>query len=129
MTKEITQLTPKAIGVTVPVDAHSFYLIDAANKDNVQGLFWENDKPSPPWIVLPDGNYSILGLGDKLSEEQWKEVLEGEEVKYAGISVWPDYTKEHHSWEAMPDTAKESGLSLLKSLSLTPETTLILIKH
>lgn len=72
---------------------------------------------------LPPGSYTLVGLGSELTEEQWKEIIEDtwESGDFIGWS-FRDYSDKHSTF----DTATESGLSLLKSKSLSPNTTVIL---
>jgi hypothetical protein len=129
MTKEITQLTPQTIAVSVPLDAGKFNLGILGHTNMLQ--YFEGDYPVYGLIELPPGNYSILGLGDKISEEQWKEVgletiVKPNEPLYYKIHVVEKDEDGHYS--TATTNAKKAGLSLLKSLFLNPSELLIIIK-
>jgi hypothetical protein len=100
MTKDITQLTPQAISVSVPLDAGKFNLGILGHTNMLQ--YFEGDHPVYGLIELPPGNYSILGLGDKLNIDQIYEVIKGTGLTFN---------------------------QLMESKGLDIETTLILIKH
>ena len=87
-----------------------------------------NGKVKP--VILPeDYTYTLLGLGSNISEEQWKKI-----VDCLCIDGWANYTVNHHGQrvpqysEYLFKTATESGLSLLKTYGLEPETTVLLIQ-
>lgn len=71
-------------------------------------------------IVLPKGNYSIIGLAKDLTEEQWKGIVESK--KTFGYRKH-DAVNGEYQWTAR---ALQSGHSLLKANNLNPNTTLIL---
>lgn len=91
-------------------------------------------------IALPPGTWSILGIGtaDKITEQEWAGVVESKRKKggkfNAGIghyqsSGWTTYYKnyQHPSPSiCIPNTATESGLTLLKLHNLNPSTTVLL---
>src|SRR5438309_1940289 len=88
------------------------------------------DKDSEPvWL---SGNYKIIGKASELIEEQWRGI-----VKMGGLKTFKDYTYIYEPdldglfnalLEMKFQTATESGLSLISSLDLEPETTLIIQK-
>jgi hypothetical protein len=65
----------------------------------------------------------IIGFAGKLSEEQWKEIVEKNRTFSA---FYKDYLK--NSDMEFFEYAYYSGLSLIASLNLKPETTLIIQK-
>lgn len=93
--------------VKPPDDAFNFYILPSANGKPEQGLFWKNGKPSPPWIILPPGNWIIVGIGKDLKEEQWKGIIEkGKD----GICY-----KYYLPGDYLSTTSTESGFSWLRS--------------
>lgn len=70
---------------------------------------------------LPPGNYTLVGRGRELSEEQWKPIVEKIYVFNIRKNEWEavsymDY-KNSLSWDIK--TKKESGLSLIESLNMS----------
>lgn len=73
-------------------------------------------------LVLPPGDYTIIGLGSEISEEQWGKIVEFRGYRENDEEMYLDYT------EAIPTiihTATASGLSLIRFHNLNPETTLL----
>lgn len=131
----IVWITDKAIAVKVP-DGSSGFMITHAQNDN--DLLYLEEGRYRYITSLPGelGQWSILGKGDKLTGEQWKGIVNDisflrpnpynvneDEV----VQCWQDYTDDTE--QLVCYTATESGLSLLKSKSLTPSEVLILIKQ
>jgi hypothetical protein len=72
---------------------------------------------------LPPGSWKIIGLASELTEAQWHNIAEIDDIHpMTDMIDWRDYDGSN------PVCAKQSGLSLLKSLNLIPQTTLILEK-
>jgi hypothetical protein len=126
MTKDIHILNEKAIAVTVPEDQKYFDLYGGVdNTAVVYNIMTTPGAFKKVSIELPPGfTYSILGKGDGLDENQWKRVISP--VKTFGYPSHGVIPQGAYQWFVY---AKESGLSLLRSLSLNPEVTLILLKH
>lgn len=98
----ITHLTEKCIAVKLPdIIMPVFHLEE--QPDGQQGL---RHSYGTEWVYLPKGSWAILGMSDKLTEEEWKKVV----IRWDS-GKYNDY--ERHL--ARVDTATESGLSLLKS--------------
>lgn len=128
MDKQVIHLLDGVIGVVVPDDANSFGI------DHTGDIFYEydvvaNENMRTGWIglqSLPPGQWQILGLGHQLTEEQWKGIVE----RQRGQGLYWHYNIRGSSLGQygafLLDTATKSGLSLLKSKSLDPSTTLIL---
>ena len=128
MNKDIIHLTEKAWAIEVPENAHGFKIVNSDNNMG-QALFFFVGV-GLDFKRLPEGTWSILGLSSDLTEDQWMEVVE----KYHLQEKYKDYFTQPNSdlcaaFCPVFSTAKESGYSLLKSLSLDPDTTLILIKQ
>lgn len=114
--------------VPVPDDAHSF---DTIKNPVVYGLCISMLRGYPDYACihynLPPGSWRIVGRAKELNEEQWgifvKHDLGPMTNKIAGY----DYANEVFGGCT---TATESGMSLLRSLGIDPETNpLILIKE
>lgn len=134
MTKE---LLPGLLAVTVSDQASLIFIADTDFGYMMlvhkipNGASWQKQ--------LPPGTWSILGIGtaDKITEDEWKGVVEAHTVKYTDgteSTGWKDYEydenepiPELHDAAFLPFTlAGESGLSLLKLHGLNPETTVLL---
>lgn len=63
--------------------------------------------------ILPPGSYSIVGLANELTEEQWSEVVE------ADGSPWPGYKDYSYPNDVAFSSARQSGYSLLSHLGLS----------
>lgn len=87
-----------------------------------QSIFYYDDWGRQKQISLPDSrHYTIIGRASELNEDQWqgiaRELPVGNRWENQG-----DYPIWFH-------TAKESGLCIVSSLGLKPETTLIIQKQ
>lgn len=133
MDKQVIQLLDGVIGVVVP---ESSYMWTVVGNELLMvphiGL-----SARKKYYDLPPGQWQIVGLGNQLTEEQWKGIVEWyedsndssydpqyNETTY--FNVFKDYVTGD---EGEVDTATESGLSLLTSKGLKPENTLILKKE
>jgi hypothetical protein len=114
--------------VEVPENGHSFKL------DDDQDIYYlVGPLRKPRCLVfdgLPEGYWLIVGKASELTEDQWKGIVAKHVnmgfMNYAVrliIKVTLGWTA---NWAML--TAKESGLSLIASLQLKPETTLIIQK-
>lgn len=117
----ITELTDSCIGVKVAEKIHSPIIL----KNELSYYTPRALSPIKIYDDLPLGSWELIGLAKDLTEDQWKGVVEVLNT-FVGdngqrIDVFVDYD---NNFEC--DTAAESGLSLLKSKSLNPGTTLIL---
>lgn len=121
----IHQLTDKAIGVQVPEQAEFIHVEDMRD--------WEfrlSYKDGGIWVhkELP-GYYKILGRASRLTEDQWREVVEQQS---GGLGRFKDYeltgSLANHGAYILYSALK-SGLSLLRSKGLQGESTLILVKQ
>lgn len=96
----------------------------------VRIMYWSNSgnnyldtKP------LAKGSYSIIGLASELTEWDWEGIVEGNNGGQ-NDTMWYDYTQPKTCFFCFTKTtATESGLSLLSSLGLNKETTLIILKE
>lgn len=123
---KITVLNEKAIAVHVTETANNFSIYE-------QELMFTDKKPDDPYplglddldgIDLPPGSWQILGRPEEITEEQWKGIVDTYPDDGCGGFAYMDYTSCVNGFE----TAKESGLDLLKSKGLNPESIIILIK-
>ncbi len=121
----------------LPEDA-MFERLKKSYGDKATVLFW-SIKSLPFTIhnlqfkVLPEGNWSIIGWSNELSEDWWSEIVEVaihiENYEHMVKDGWWNYLKiEGQDHGKAFDTAIESGHSLLTSLSL-PERVLIIKKE
>lgn len=109
----IHHLTNKAIAVTgLPEGAYDFR-IDFAS---YTVLSWSNVGEVPDAIQLPEGDWIVLGMANKLTNDQWEEVAKRKSI-YSGLVVFK-YWNYNHPHGYTFDTATESGHSLLKSKGL-----------
>lgn len=127
--------------VTVPKDRHikrgSFFI------NNVNYLRYtyftgkDGRYPSSSGVDLPNGHYTLIGLASKITEEEAREIVEsfivrmraqGSQRGYIDLDVYTNYIAGNHSILAC-NTALESFYSLLTSLSLDPDTTVIIKKE
>lgn len=120
MIYEHTNNGKKFLIVEVPEGSYDPF-IHAPNGGNIQWLYYllkgyYNMKAK----VLPPGSWEIMGMGKRLTESKWDEV-----VKNNGWGCYNNY-------KGKPDeiytllSAIESGLALISSHKLTPKTALFL---
>lgn len=119
----ITELTSKAIAVTIPEDANIETAFIASERYSPTLVYKTKTSLTSVHISLPLGNWQILDRADWLEEDQWKGIVAY--IPYGNLQRWRDYSGN----ESFCLSATESGLSLLKSKGLNPDTTLILIKQ
>src|SRR5688572_11502540 len=112
----ITPLTDKSLAVCVPLDATDFAIhhLDDCSKLVFSSAIQDPLKVGGDMIRIPLAEYEIIGLADKLNEEDWKKVIP---VMKVG-NRWSNYNGDYPIWY---HTAKESGLSLLTSKGLSKE--------
>lgn len=79
-------------------------------------------------LILPKGNYQIVGLAKDLTEEQWEEIVERDGFYYIERDVvkscWKDYRTNDEN--LVQFSATESGHSLVKSHGFQNNNCLIL---
>jgi hypothetical protein len=135
MSNPIHKLTDKAIAFQIPKNAYGFRI----DTGGYVCMKWEEDRVKDPLAeyydeeTLPPGQWSLLGKASELTEEQWRGIVDRDKRKTSNgliemeISGFKDYERfGGSSIFRVKSTAIESGLSLLKSHNLAPETTLIL---
>lgn len=101
----------------IPDDANP-YILDSANGKE-QGLFWKQPgNASPPWIVLPPGQWEFICTSKDATEEQAGMIVECTMPKVRGAKVqivsYKNYEGEFSSFSG----ALPSLQSLLKSKGL-----------
>jgi hypothetical protein len=114
---QVQQLIGDYLFVTLPA-SHLPY-IRFKYDDNLNILFASKTKYGESYSIaaLPPGQYSLIGVSDELSEEQWIEIIPYDNVMKCG---WPYFKYEGEDTVATHSaTAKISGNSLLKSKGLT----------
>lgn len=81
-------------------------------------------------VILPKGNYSIIGLGKDLTEEQWKGIVDFIVESDGAPTPYTEFYEYYKNYcgNGKYIIATESGHSLLKANNLNPNTTLILKK-
>lgn len=77
---------------------------------------------------LPEGNYSIVGKANELTNKQWEDIVELRSIKGFG-NGFRDYVAFAQGDTVLHGKATKSGLSLIKSIGKEPETTLIILKN
>lgn len=130
MDKQIVELTDGVIGVVVP---ESSYMWTVVGNELLMvphiGL-----SARKKYYDLPPGQWQILGLGNQLTEEQWKGIVgishENVKIDWDVVEEWVygNIYKDYELKDSLYYTATESGLSLLTSKGLKPQNTLILKK-
>lgn len=112
--------------VEVKSDAKIFGIVPSLPKDY---LFFDDNfgHDGTCEIQLPAIGYTIVGLSSKLSEDEWRGIVETNSEGFEHYMTDEEYDRSDHVYP-LP-TATESGLSLLKSKNLSPDTTLILKKQ
>ena len=102
---------------------------------NTDGIldFWKHGHVIVGEIDLPPGQWRILGRAKELTEEQWTTGMSGYLTEYDWEKI---VEKVHHGYKDYEfngepyATAMFSGLSLLRSHGIDPETNpLILVKN
>lgn len=120
--KTIQLSTGTWVLVEVPKEAINFRMGDITHD-----LYYHNGIEC--FIVLPKMSKStrraIIGKASELTEDQWKQIVETFPSYRWGVRRGIQRFKNYRV-EAPFETAKESGLSLLKSQGMEPETTVIL---
>jgi hypothetical protein len=117
--KQIKLPTGEYLLVEVPEDAKQFQVLNEYN------VLWYQmpiirGKSSKE---LPSGQWEIIGRASELTEDHWDEIVENKWDDYADGMWWKIYDSDQDEWGMCPT---ESGLSLIKSHSMNPSTTLIL---
>lgn len=118
----MTALPNNHFAVQVPEGATQIIISPTHSTIQWKEKGFEN-KPYWDIKILPPGSYTIVGLADSITEEQAGEIVEQIKDEYG--FAWVDYKHRYN----VHNTALESFRSLLSSLSLPPETTLIIKKH
>lgn len=142
---KITQLNEKAWSVTIPPEGNinNAYLWGSYNQ--WWAKYTEMTRPGQfvtREIKLPEGDWRIEGIGERLTEDQWKEIVESQVYNAPPVpkddfrkdrqTAYRDYSSDRETrYSKFPLllTATESGLSLLKSKGLQDKSVIILIKH
>lgn len=75
--------------------------------------------------TLPNGRYEVLGSADRLLGQQWEEIVdEPDSCSYFGIPLYTNYLFPG-DWNHTFTNPRDSGLSLLESVGLKPDTFII----
>lgn len=80
--------------------------------------------PETEEIDLPEGKWIIERMADEMTEEQWKGIVKPEST--FGYPSYGQIPGGSFQWYAKPSS---SGMALIKSKNLNPESILILIKQ
>lgn len=107
--------------VDTPDGAHDFQ-IEGKYKDK---LCFHIEEPNPihPWptvIILPVGEFEIVGIGNELTDEQWSGI-----VDCKLLVMFPDYTKKDFYF----DYPTASGLSLIQHHGMKPNCVILKKSH
>lgn len=107
-----------------------YLLVEIPNveiKISERKLVWGNLRYGTFSKQLPAGNWEILGKADTLTWQDWVSIVEKENDSSEHLKSW--WYRDYHfedSWVRNPYT---SGLSIVASLQMKPEKTLILKKE
>lgn len=123
---ELIKLTDNCLAVAgLPSDAEHYAI--AKTKNGVFRLLISDEKIThTDSFELPTGNWRILGNANELTEEQWKEVVEGISTAQLDGVFYKNYLTDKEKQYSL-EYATESGASLLKLHKL--ENPLILVKE
>lgn len=81
--------------------------------------------PSALLHTLPNGRYEVLGSAYRLLGQQWEEIVdEPDSCSYFGIPLYTNYLFPG-DWNHTFTNPRDSGLSLLESVGLKPDTFII----
>lgn len=114
----MTALTANVFGVVVPARSYEHHLYNYGTSL----CYWDTDCYQ---YVHFDGKFTIIGLAKDLKESDWEGIVGWFEL--AGKKGYRDYSFDDLRFPFATSTL--SGLSLLASLKLDPETTLIISKQ
>jgi hypothetical protein len=106
----LTHLAGEFWGVSVPKDAKDITPVKKFGSDTK--IYYTNHNRNRKLLVTMSGEYSIIGVSDELTEEQYGEIVDS----FGGLSdLWfKNYVK--NNWTKT--TALESFHSLLRSKGL-----------
>lgn len=110
--------------VEVPEDAKYIRLSLTTNSL----FFYRESYPNNIGAHLPSGNWQLIGKASELGKEEWKGILKP--IENWSKELYHNYTASGRDFRDVIDSAFEatidSGLSLIRSHSMNPETTIIL---
>lgn len=120
--------------VEVPEGTEKMTLRCNNDCDNGSISFYDIWRQKETILLIPNGQWKLLGLAKNLSEEQWEKIVNSDVYVYPDevgndwqlfFKDYTDVTQVVPSEYNLPD-ATTSGHSLLKSHNLKPSQTLIL---
>lgn len=114
-TKQIQVGSNKLLVLDMPVGAKDFKIF--AHTWTLEPKYM----PDLFRLLLPIGEYELVGLKDDITEEQWAEI-----VPCYGIERYHNFKAPTQYVEYLYKTAKESGLSLLQANSCNYKNALII---
>lgn len=120
--KQIQLPSGEYLGVKVPEGAFNFQV----HSDGA--LMWFYDHFENGGIKLPPGNWEPVGLASELRPEQWREIVSTHHsicISKEWMPVFTDYESENFKNGKWILSATNSGLSLIRSHKMEPETTFI----
>lgn len=111
---KLTQLTPKCYAVTELPEGAEAWMNESYHVNTV--WYKAEGMRYPKCFDLPEGNWTVLGFAQDLTEDQWKQVV----PQYkAAITGYLDYTTGRP--DTLVETATESGHSAVKKAGLFVE--------
>lgn len=122
MNTDIVVLTANSIAVNT---SGIFYNFRLPKSKALQGKLYASGGYNGNSWELPKGTWILLGKANDLTETEWRNV-DLDKCKNFPDNFWRLYDMDDIY---VSDNAKDSGLSLLKSKSLDPSTSVILIKQ
>ena len=121
-------LTNNYWGITVPENIWTYGLGIAAMYKGKPYLCYDTlGQFDDTRVWLPPGSYSIVGIAKDLTEGKAGEIVEEFRDEW-GFFGYKNYSKEFSPLDVNVEKATTSLSSLLRSKSLAPETTLIILK-
>lgn len=122
------QLTSKAWAVTVPEDAYNFEVYQGTMDRCL--IYQTDDNIDDFFPTVPVGDWQILGIAEDIKESKAQKIVD--KIRYKDPFTGAAQTRYSHyssTITILATTALESLFSLLKSHSLDPSTTLIILKQ
>lgn len=128
--KHIKLTTGEYLLVEVPEDAKNFTIIESHSYFKSPRV-----EHSVGGVNLPtDGQWKIIGRASEIKEHGWQSLIEMNVVVHDNGHTWDEFYRDYNNpsqivvSEYSLQTATESGLSLIKSHSMNPSTTLLIKK-
>lgn len=114
----------------VPEDSWNYHFISMGVTGIGIKCFHSFDKGKVRVFSAPiaPGDWRIVGRAKELTEEQWRGVMPVFECYESYKKGFKNYSKFSHEYDLFA-TATESGMSLLRSYNIDPETNPLILKR